>query len=183
MKKFLLFSGLMAFAILYSCQKDALPSTELAQSGLTVTARGGGDDSTHIDSTHHHHHHPLDTLGHVPCDSTHQHFPFDSLHHHLDTTGHVPHDSTWTPPGGGGHPHGPHPGGGGNPGDGCHVPPALITIADLPQAAQDWLVANASGATVETVVKFTKQDCSVFYAVKIEGADIVRFDADGNKIN
>ncbi len=182
MKKFLLFSGLMAFVILYSCQKDALPSTDLAQSGLTVTARGG-DDSTHVDSTGHHHHHPhpLDSLSHLPCDST-NHFPFDSLgHHHMDSTGHVPHDSTWTHHGDG-HPHGPHPGGG-TPGDGCHVPPALITIAELPQAAQDWLIANQSGATVEKVVKFTKADCTVWYAVKIQGSDLIRFDADGNKIN
>lgn len=180
MKKFLLFSGFVAFGLFYACQKDALSSTDLTQTDLSVIDRGGDGphgggghhgggphhgDSTHIDSTHQH---PLDTLHHHHPADTLQHPPFDTSghHHHLDSLDHPPHDTTWT-----------------HPGNGCHVPPAAITVTDLPAAAQDWLAANQPGATIEKILKFTKPDCTVFYMVKIDGTGPIRFDSDGNKVN
>ncbi|MBK6931719.1 MAG: hypothetical protein IPH12_12990 [Saprospirales bacterium] len=186
MKKILLISGLLAFAALYSCQKDVFTAGDLAQTDVLATDRGGDGhgphhgghpaDSLHFDSLGGHHPHPHG-------DSLH----FDSLgghHPHHDSTwtgGPHPHDSTWT--GGGHHGHGPHHGGGQNPPAGCQEPPALITVADLPPAAQDWLAANQAGATIESVIRITKRNCTVIYAVKIPSIGVIRFDADGNKIN
>ncbi|MFN4255542.1 MAG: hypothetical protein ACK4Q5_11105 [Saprospiraceae bacterium] len=95
------------------------------------------------------------------------------------------------PPHGPGGPHGP----GNGPGNGPHNPngpghdgpcagtaPATITVADLPQAAQDWLTQNAASQTVSSVEKVTRPDCEVFYVVKFEQGRPVRFDANGKKI-
>ena len=65
---------------------------------------------------------------------------------------------------------------------GCHVPPAVITVTDLPQAAQDWLAANQPGASIESVVRFTRIDCKVGYTVKLADGTKIRFDADGKKL-
>ncbi len=183
MRKQILLLGLLFFAGFYACQKDALTSSDFTSGNVAVTDRGGdGHGHMHGDSTGNHHpdslwHHHHDSLGHHHLDSL-WHHHHDSLGHHPhhgDSTGHPPHDSTWTP---GGHPpHGPH-----GPGGACTAATELITVADLPQAAQDWLAANQAGATIESVVKRTKPDCSVYYKVKIEGGGVIRFDADGNKI-
>ncbi len=172
MKKVLLFAGVLAL-ISYSCQKDALSVSDYQLTGSELTAedRGGGHghggghhgDSLNHDSTNHH----LDSIHHQH-DSTWVHHQ-DSIHN--DTTGTH----------GGGH-HGHHNGNPGSDSTACHVPPATITVAELPQAAQDWLAANQSGATISSVTKFTNHNCKVSYRVKIDGVGVIRFDADGNKI-
>lgn len=172
MKNLLLLVTVVTLAVLYSCSKETINPTEaLADtSTATLTDRGGkGDgyrqrggkhhphDSTHVDTIKHHIH--CDSLHH---DSTHVHH-HDSLHN------------------GGGHHGGGHNGNSG--GTGCHVPPAAITVADLPQAAQDWLAANLPSANIESVVRRTQVDCKVTYTVKLADGTKVRFDADGNKLN
>lgn len=176
MKKLLLLVTLVTVAALYSCSKESISATDVLtdNSTATLTDRGGKGgqhgprwhhylDSTHVDSIKHHYHDSL----HVHNDSLHIHH--DSLHVHNDSLHNGGHHGN-----GGNH---------GNGGMGCHVPPSVITVADLPQAAQDWLTANLAGATIESVVRITKIDCKVTYTVKLADGTKVRFDADGKKLN
>ncbi len=160
MKKFLLFFGFWAAIVAYSCQKETSPLVgDTDYSSLTVGDRGGKGkkhpkDSTNHDTTKHHH----DTLKHhhdtLKMDTTkHGH------HHHDSIKIHHPHDST-----------------------ACHVAPVKLTLADLPQAAQDWIAANKAGDEIKSVVKITKKDCTVYYHVRFKSSSAVRFDADGNKL-
>lgn len=171
MKKLLFLVTVVTLAALYSCSKEPISATDLLTENSTATltdreGKGGKFKGKfghhHWDSTHIHQHDSLHVHHH---DSTHVHH-HDSLHTHH-------HDSLHN---GGGH----HGNGGGM---GCHVPPAVITVADLPQAAQDWLTANLPSASIESVVRRTQLDCKVTYTVKLADGTKVRFDADGNKLN
>jgi hypothetical protein len=178
MKKFLLGAMLATMSLLYACEKD---NSLLDTAADTITNNAAGDrDSTHQGGGGPHH----GGGGHHQPDSLHQgggHHPHDSLFtgnpHHLDSL-HVHGDSTHVHHGGGGQ----HPHDSTGPNGGCHVAPQSITVSELPPAAQDWLTANAAGATVKSVRKVTRPDCTVIYVVKTEGAAPYKFDADGNKI-
>ena len=159
MKKLLLLVTVVTLAVLYSCNKEAISATDLLADNSTATLTDRGGKGGHHQGPGKHH----------PHDST--HVDTTKHHHHDSLHIHHPHDSL----------HGGHHGNGG--GMGCHVPPAVITVADLPQTAQDWLTANLPGANIESVTRRTKVDCTVGYSVKLADGTKIRFDANGNKLN
>jgi hypothetical protein len=160
-------------AFLPACQKETLQNAADAAIAFNAEDRGpGGDNGTaehrrrrHRDSLGGHplgdsirhcdsirRHHHHDSIRPHWLDSVRHHHPFDSIRpHHHDTTGV------------------------------CIVPPVAITVADLPQAAKDWIAANAPAAEVVSVTKFTNRKCKVEYVVRFKGRAPVRFDADGKK--
>lgn len=172
MKNLLSLVTFVALVLLFACTKESLTVSDVyaQDASVSLSDRSGGKAGKHGGFRHH----LWDSL-HVH-DSTHVH---DSIHvHHHDST-HINHDSIHhdtTHMGGGHHGHG-----GGPQGAGCNTPPVAITVADLPQAAQDWLVANPPAAAIESVLRITSHDCTVGYVVKLADGKRIRFDADGNR--
>lgn len=174
MKNLLSLVTFVTLAMLFACTKESLTVTDVYTdtAAVSLTDRDGGKAGKHPGFRHHH-----GDSTHV-FDSTHVH-SHDSIHVHDSTHVH-PNDSTHVHPHDTIQPGGGHHGNGG--GNGCHVPPAVIAVTDLPQAAQDWLAANPPAAAIESVVRRTKVDCTVTYTVKLADGTKIRFDADGNKI-